>query len=184
MQFLIVNKRWSLTGEVSQRRDHCSPFGIKSSSYQHASDWQNWVTFLDALMEERYHLTTSTILSLGSLRSAALQHTISSRQKVNELIDCSYNIDMQCTTWLVYRDGQKIQHTSPVVIAFPISWPVVQILSSPYQFWVVRVFGGSCSFECLQNSTSSAVIIIKLLSAQKQKCVRIHVPPGKSNQSN
>ena len=29
-------------------------------------------TFLDALIEERYHLTTSTILSLGSLRSAAL----------------------------------------------------------------------------------------------------------------
>ena len=33
----------------------------------------NSVTFLDALMEERYHLTTSIILSLGSLRSAALR---------------------------------------------------------------------------------------------------------------
>lgn len=30
-------------------------------------------TFLDALIEERYHLTTSTILSLGSVRSAALK---------------------------------------------------------------------------------------------------------------
>ena len=32
------------------------------------------ITFLDALTEERYHLTTSTILSLGSLRSAALKN--------------------------------------------------------------------------------------------------------------